>query len=371
MRILLFFILLLLNKTIIAQSLFPFEKKTKWGYMNNKGKIIIEPKYDYASSFNQGFAVVALGNLPCLIDSSQKRYIDTGLYQYIGKYSNGLCAVLDYKFNRYYVNAKGIKTITLDKEIYDAGAFNSGLARVSKKVYDVEKKFGVDVNKLAYKYAYINTNGNYVTSFLYDDAEDIFEGIARVSVAKKFGLINDKGTEITAPTYQGISSFNEETATIEEDGKFGFINKQGIITIKPQYEFAMPYSEGLAGVLINNKWGFINKAGALSVPAIYDGIKPFGQGLAAVQQNNKWGFVDTNGALMMVPFYQNAGYFNEGLCPVQKKNKWGVINKEGRVIIPFDFEFIDNYENGIAEVIYLDINLYIDTNGNLLPRIEK
>lgn len=370
MRILIFLAAILVGNIALAQKLYPFEKKDKWGYMNQEGTIVINPIYDYADDFNEGYAVVALGNLPCLIDANQKRYIDTGMYQYIGKYSEGLCSVMDYKFKRYYVNLKAEKVITLDKEIYDAGAFNSGLAKVSKKVDEVEKKFGVDITNMGFKFAYINNKGEYQCEFKYDDAEDLNEGTARVKVGKKFGLINAQCKEIVSPTYGSITEFNEDLAAIELDGKYGFINKQGEEAIKPQFEFAALFSEGLAGYSEKDKWGFIDKSGKVVIPALYDGVKPFGEGMAAIQQIGKWGFIDKTGKLMMNPFYENVGYYNDDVCPVQNKGKWGTINKEGRIVAPFDFEFIGNYEDGIAEVIFRDINLYLDLRGNLLPRLK-
>ena len=219
MRILLFLAAILLGNVAMAQKLFPFEKKDKWGYMNQEGTIVINPIYDYADDFNEGYAVVALGNLPCLIDAKEKRYIDTGMYQYIGKYSEGLCSVMDYKFKRYYVNLKAERVITLDKTIYDAGAFNSGLAKVSKKVDEVEKKFGVDITNMGFKFAYINNKGEFQCEFKYEDAEDLNEGTARVKVGKKFGLINAQCKEIAIPTYGSITEFNEDLAAVELDGK--------------------------------------------------------------------------------------------------------------------------------------------------------
>src|SRR5437016_2226642 len=115
---------------ILAQKLYPVQIKGKWGYMDAAGKMQIPAKYDYVEIFNEGYAVVALNYLPCLIDINETRVIDTGLYQYVGKYSEGLASVMDYKFRRFYLNKKGEKVISLEKEIYDARQFNNGIARV-------------------------------------------------------------------------------------------------------------------------------------------------------------------------------------------------------------------------------------------------
>ena len=155
-----------------AQNLYPIEKKGKWGFMDTYGNMQIDFKYDLAGSFNEGFASVALNRMPCLIDVHENRIIDTGLYQYIGPVSEGLCSVMDYKFKRHYINESGKIVLSLDPEIYDAGNFHSGWAKVGKKKTITENKFGFDVSNLGYAFTYINKAGNYMTGFDYDDVED-------------------------------------------------------------------------------------------------------------------------------------------------------------------------------------------------------
>ena len=62
-----------------------------------------------------------------------------------------------------------------------------------------------------------------------------------------------------------------------------------------------------------------------------------------------------------------------GKCGRQKANgvpkgKWGAIDKEGKVLVPFEFQSIGVFEDGIAEVIYKSINLYVNRRGEILPK---
>jgi hypothetical protein len=56
------------------------------------------------------------------------------------------------------------------------------------------------------------------------------------------------------------------------------------------------------------------------------------------------------------------------LCAVKVKGKWGAIDKEGKVKVPFEFQSIGVFEDGIAEVIYKSINLYVNSSGEILPK---
>lgn len=46
------------------EMLYPILVNKKYGYINKKGEIIIEPKYDYAEEFSEDLAIVGTeGNL--------------------------------------------------------------------------------------------------------------------------------------------------------------------------------------------------------------------------------------------------------------------------------------------------------------------
>lgn len=351
-----------------AQNLYPILKKNKWGYMNAEGKVVIDFKYDLAQNFNEGFASVALGNMPCLIDKNEKRIIDTGIYQFIGTFSEGLVPVMDYKFKRYYLNNQGKVAITLAKEIYDSRSFYRGLAKVAKKVDLVEKKFGFDISNLGYKFAYMRKDGSYATDFIFDDGDDFEQPIARFLQGTKFGLLNNKAEIILPAEYQFISNFNEGRAAVNIMGKFGFIDEKGTLIIPATYTYAKSFNEGLAAVEIDGKYGFIDASNTLVIPAIYDDIRPFAEGRAAVFFQGKWAIIDAKGTYFYQPYFEDISYFNEGICAVKVKGKWGAIDKEGKVLVPFEFQSIGVFEDGIAEVIYKSINLYVNRRGEILPK---
>lgn len=368
MRIVTALLAIILVQTVTAQNLFPVEKKNKWGYMDENGKMVIDFKYDIAQNFNEGFAVVALNRMPCLINTKEKRVIDTGLYQYIGTFSEGLASVMDYKFKRYFLNNKSEVVLTLENDIYDAQPFYKGLARVGKKINIVQNKYGFDISNLGYKFTYIRKNGTYLTDFIFDDCDDFIDNPVRFMQGQKFGLLDTTGTIILKATYFNLSTFNEGLAVIDAGGKYGFINTQGQEVIKPTFEYVRMFNNGLAAFDENGKIGFINTKGEVIITPQYEFVRPFSENRAAVLVNGKWGLIDKTGKFIFNPQFDDAGYYSEGLCPVKMKKKWGAIDKEGRIVVPFEFESVGIFENGMAEVIYRGINLYVDRRGNILPK---
>ena len=359
-------IALLFTVSARAQKLFPILLKEKWGYMNQEGKVVITPKYDIAMEFNEGHAVVALGNMPCLININEKRIIDTGLYEFISTYSEGSCAVRNFKKRWSYVNNAGKTILKLDSIIYEANSFHNGLARVSRQVDDITQKFGFDISRLSYRFAYLKTDGKLACEFIYRDAEDFENNIARVKENTLTYLINNKFekkcTELTE-----IGKFNDGLAVIIDNGKFGYINTNGEITIPPQFDYASMFYNGFAEVEILGKSCFINSKGEKQFEPKFEEIRPYGEGFAGFKQLGKYGFINANGDFMMQPYYDDVAYFVNGLCPVRKGQNWGAINKEGKLILKLEFDYVGPFEDGVAEVIYKGVSLYADTKGNLLP----
>jgi len=69
-------------------------------------------------------------------------------------------------------------------------------------------------------------------------------------------------------------------------------------------------------------------------------------------RTDKWGFKDTGtDNVIIAPKYTAAYNFTENLAGVKKWDKWGFIDIEGNEIIPFQYDYVSSFQNGIAQVI--------------------
>ncbi|MES2779466.1 MAG: WG repeat-containing protein [Bacteroidota bacterium] len=365
-------LLVCVTYTAIAQhKYYPVEMRNKWGYMDAEGSMVLPATFDYADEFYEGLAIVAVRNLPCVINEKGMRIIDTGLYQNISHFSQGLAAAMDFDGRKFYINTKGEKIITLPADIYESRTFSEGIAVVSKKLDEHVTKFGRDISTLGYRFAYMNMKGEFVTDFVFEDADDITNGYARFRQGTKFGLVNDKGEITLQPAFNNIGNFNNGMAVVDVDGKYGYINTQGSLIIKPQFDYAYGFTEELAGVLVKGKYGFINTTGTIVIEPAFEQIKPFAEGKAAAMKDGKWGFINKEGVWVLRNVFDNATVFSEGRCAVMVKRGWGFIDATGVLVIPADYDAVGSFHDGIADVVYRDINLYINNRGQLLPIIEK
>jgi hypothetical protein len=123
----------------------------------------------------------------------------------------------------------------------------------------------------------------------------------------------------------------------------------------------------LTATLVNRKYGFgypsLTKKDnlgyplieTLAIPAIYEAVtnmhfKSEYENLVGVIIDDKWGYIDATGTTK-IPFkYEEVSYFNEGLAPVKLNGKWGYINKTGATVIPFKYDYAVNFFDGLAQV---------------------
>ena len=55
-----------------AQVLLPIKKDGKYGYINEKGEVVIQPKYEFANQFYDGLASVKIEGKKGFIDKGGK-----------------------------------------------------------------------------------------------------------------------------------------------------------------------------------------------------------------------------------------------------------------------------------------------------------
>ena len=201
-----------------------FRSKTgKYGFVNEKRKIVIPAIYDDADHFLSGRAKVKLD----------------GKYGFIDTLGN---------------------TITQCK--YDAtGSFVS---------YHYGHTF-VSINN---KYGFINYDGKEITDLKYSSATNGFNklGLASVQFNGKWGLIDTSGKEITSFKYDNVIGFSVEVplAQVQIGNKWGYIDNSGNEVIPCIYERASTFHHGIACVIFNGKIGFIDKCGKIIIPFKYD-----------------------------------------------------------------------------------------------------
>jgi len=217
-----------------------------------------------------------------------------------------------------------------------------------------------------------------VLSLLYSctnkNRNDIFSyKLIPVEAEGKWGYINKEGKYIINPQFKDAYLFADGIAIVRaQDDQIGYIDDAGKYIINPSYRFGTVFTEGLAFVTpLNGVPVCINKKGETQfILKEADRVNCFSEGLSLVKIKNKYGFIDKKGTLIINNQFDYADDFKEGLALVSNKKDplsdemlYGFIDKEGKIIINLQFKFASSFNNGIALVSDGKKYGFIDSKG--------
>lgn len=118
-----------------------------------------------------------------------------------------------------------------------------------------------------------------------------------------------------------------------DTGMYGYYNEVGVKTIEPKYKYAYPFMDGRAVVAISDdQFGTIDVNGSVITPTVHDKIKSYSSGMAPINVNGKWGYIDVNGKVVIEPKYDYAGYYDGNIAYVERDGKAYYINKEDLIV---------------------------------------
>jgi len=326
-------LLLFMGFSSYAQTLTPKENsKAKWGYVNEKEKVVIKYKYDEAREFSEELAAVKIYDKKSasykwgFIDRTGKEIIPL-TYESVGDFSEGMAKVREgYYWGFIDKTEKEIIPIKYN----EIGNFSEeGVAKVKKGL----------------SWGFIDKTGKEIIPIKYDVIENFSEeGVAKVRKGNSWGFIDKTGKEIIPVKYNEIGEFSElGVAKVREGDYWGFIDKTVKVILPIEYNEIGAFNDGLAKVKKNKKFGFIDKTGKVIIPLKYDEIGNFSvEGLAKVREGDYWGFIDKTGKEIVPVKYNEIGNFSNGYAAVEERrnswsNQWGIIDKAGNEVLPKNY----------------------------------
>lgn len=259
---------------VVTDNLYPafvtVEGNKRYGYINQTGEFIIEPKYIAAAAFSDGVALVT--------DENESKYIDTA----------------------------GKVIFTGTDDIYISSSFVNGAAVFSQQ------------DDTSAKYGYIDTKGNILLEPIYDRADDFNEdGTAFVIVNGKYEKINKSGDILDSSNvnnrYSNILEYKGGYIIYEDPDTqtAGVVDYKGNVILTPltdtdAYNNSILYlGNGLFGVGDTSKgytnfafrpYAIFNSKGEQVTDYIFYDLSPFHNGYASVTDDNYTYFINENGA---------------------------------------------------------------------------
>ncbi|HLW31904.1 MAG TPA: WG repeat-containing protein [Aequorivita sp.] len=330
-----------------------------WGLRETlSSKLILGYTYQNIWEFRDGFAIVQLNGKFGLIDKTGKEIIEP-TYSY--PKTEMKCGFIAFEIGYGPTLIFDSTGKSLMPMVYGMTGFLPCEERVT---------YGHN------KYGMLNFNRDTILPFKFKSAYLFPEGFCAASLADQtgynslYGLYDLDGNQILPHVFEYVDGFYSGRAIVKKNGKYGIIDETGKELFYTNYgridrfynDYAIVYTKPENGEI---KVGIIDKNGHEVVPAIYQWLEHvynFSEGMAAMAQNRKYGFVDTTGKVV-VPFkYDKVESFINGIAKVWVGWRYvGYINRKGEEIIPADFEAMDQanlrrYHNkyiiGLRDSIY-------------------
>lgn len=310
----------------------------KWGFVNEKGKLVIPIEFDGVDSFDDGVCRVVNNNLYGLIDKKGK-FIVPYKYKFIGFCLEGCLSVRDATTGKEgFIDKIGKIVVPLKYDAVDR--FFDGLAWVYKK------NIGC---------GYVNATGKEVIPLQYDYGWAFERGVTSVKKNNKWAFINKKNEPLTPFKYDNAGPFVNGFSIVTQKDHYGFVNTQGKEIIPLIYENVKDFSEGLAAVKKDGKWGYIDTTGKVVIPFTYSSVDPFDdEGTAVVSRYDAIFVIDKTGKCVQYceelerisaqkpkkgwqTQYEFVGEPKNGVIVVGNNAQQGLVNKQGKVLIPIQY----------------------------------
>ena len=267
----------------------PVKIGKRWGLIDRKGQMVVEPKFDEIGQFFESFFGGSVSKLVALVKDGD----DVGFIHENGKMVNeyddigslneeGLAlAKKDGKCGFIDQTGKEIIPLTLMIDFFN-------MVEVEKDgKWSVIDLMGKEVIPLIDHYGYL-----FLLRVNIGGKKNHYGRVA----GGKWGVIDLTGAEIIPLIYDRVWNFNEQgLAMVKKDGKLGLnlVKKDGKL--------------GLALVEKDGKLGLIDATGKEIIPLIYDDIGSFNkQRLAIAKKGGKRGVIDATGKEIIPLIYDGS-----------------------------------------------------------------
>jgi len=340
------------------------------GFIERNGRFAIEPRFDEARNFHEGFAAVAVWVTtfvpPAGSRSGHSAFESSLRWGYVQRDGS------------YLVTPRFTKA----RDFHDG----RGVVQCDNGLYGYVDRRG-DLAVACELTSALDSDGGAAAGDFGD------EGLAWAALPVGCDGVRADGSvafalpPMTEPRTPGPPSGARPLLMADGRG-FGYADLAGRITIAPKFGWASPFAEGLAAVVSlppqesefpPRSVGFIDARGELVIAPAFDpmatwlGDAPvFSGGRAAVMVDRAVGFIDRKGRWIVGPRYESAGCFREALAPVKREGRWGFVDREGHEVIEPRFDAVEGFSEGRAAVATSGAWGFVDAAGRLvIPAIYE
>jgi len=315
------------NEPSGERPFFPAPIGTTWGFIDNRGNVVIPSRFESVQPFSEGLAAA--------------KY--EGRWGYINRSG---AEVIPFRYRTAQSFHGGVAIVDTGLPEHPVGVINPSGAWITQPMFrTLSATDGPDGLLFGQKEAgnganFYDRSGNLVLG-PYSLAFPFAQGRARVKSENGEWIIDSSGNFIAkSPVVLDGIRFSEGLIAIRRDRKLGYMDLDGNIAIEPRFDQGGQFSEGLAPVQLEGRWMFIDKSGTMTAQLPPDVVfaEPLSDGLSLAtsdsQSPRKFGYLGKNGKWAVKPAWDDANPFHDGLAYVGiwKDSTVAYINHNGKRI---------------------------------------
>lgn len=215
----------------------------KWGFVDNTGKVKINPQFLNTGSFSNG---------KCAVENSEEKwgYIDKD-----GK------IIINYQFDnaKKFIDGKAIVVLDQKAGLIDEQGKYIINPQFSTMANDGDR-FLIEQNE---KWGWCDSEGKITINPQFSDALPFLgNDFAAVKSGKSWGYIDIEGKSVINPQFDIAFPYNGKLALVLSGGKIGFIDGEGKYIINPQFDAVsddmIPYMLGVNSEFESVETDFFN-----------------------------------------------------------------------------------------------------------------
>ncbi len=357
--------------------------KSKWGFIDEHGKLQIDPNFDFVEDFN-------VDHERAIIFQTQAKQSGIKPKALVGMIDRNGKRILDFTDELLSIDYKNINK---NKSFFQITVGKTPTFYFNKKGHQVfvnptrmrpfTQGFALFRNK-DNKWGYVDSIGNILIEPRFKYARPFSDGLAMVVDASGFcSFINQQGiivfkTKFTEKQRMGLGDFHEGRCWFKEKkGWFwGCLDKTGREIIEPRfyykittaslpkpaesYTLPMDFKNGVASIRVLDQdkkpaYTIIDTLGNQKIePGFFSVIEPFDKNGLAVYSNStkkEKGLLNLEGKALCPPRYKTILEFENGLAKVQSnQGKWGLITIAGEEAVKPIYQKIGSLAEGLIPV---------------------
>ncbi|PHI20010.1 hypothetical protein CEQ90_09720 [Lewinellaceae bacterium SD302] len=409
-----------------AQRVYPVKEADKWGLIDPRGRLVVQPTYDLVSNPDPyGFLVIQRGGklglvgaggrmiLPAdfldiqVLDEDIFAVLDGAGWRVINRLQQNLLTsdylqleplgdgLLAYRTDSGWgvVNRTGKLIIQpayeavrrlvngmLETEQYHyKGLFNLAGQQLLPPIADTLNFDREDLilYRRGLNWGAIDYNGSQRIPARFTESEDLGYGdlLLRSSTGQAVYSSTCNGLHLVDAQVQ-VLPFSANYLALRTNGAIGLVNRCGDQALAAAYEEIQPFSQRIFRIKMNGKWGLRSAGDRVVLPEVYNYISPLNGRVAGVKRGDAYGFVNFRGELLAEPGYDRIvldrdnvqaydSQLNGGGLTTFRVGADGKLDGSGQSRQHFRIRVRGNDELAVE-----DQPLYLDRSKRVLPKFE-